>query len=478
MILFLTRRFSFQSTPSAWRETVVSGQNAEGNTISIHSLRMEGDNFFYLIHNIVKHFNPLPPHGGRLLRFFSLFFVSKFQSTPSAWRETGGRISSQRRPKGFQSTPSAWRETYVPMFFLLSGIFQSTPSAWRETSKADSAAKQSQISIHSLRMEGDFQHVTQLRQYRIFQSTPSAWRETCFFFRETAHQFKFQSTPSAWRETLCPGGNMVHIVISIHSLRMEGDCRRRGRGTGRGHFNPLPPHGGRHLPPRRSQHGNYFNPLPPHGGRLNILWVLSGKLYFNPLPPHGGRRCTDVLLLSIREDFNPLPPHGGRRRLIVLYSLRDIFQSTPSAWRETDTIFPCLRYLIFQSTPSAWRETGGILGKMRAGMHFNPLPPHGGRRTVCGKRFRIEKFQSTPSAWRETRLYLRLEVFFSYFNPLPPHGGRRTQRRAEASGRAISIHSLRMEGDPTWKQSVIRLQDFNPLPPHGGRRNDLPEVTQ
>ena len=109
----------------------------------------------------------------------------------------------------------------------------------------------------------------------------------------------FQSTPSAWRETLCPGGNMVHIVISIHSLRMEGDCRRRGRGTGRGHFNPLPPHGGRHLPPRRSQHGNYFNPLPPHGGRLNILWVLSGKLYFNPLPPHGGRQTQSSLACDI-----------------------------------------------------------------------------------------------------------------------------------------------------------------------------------
>ena len=222
MILFLTRRFSFQSTPSAWRETVVSGQNAEGNTISIHSLRMEGDNFFYLIHNIVKHFNPLPPHGGRLLRFFSLFFVSKFQSTPSAWRETGGRISSQRRPKGFQSTPSAWRETYVPMFFLLSGIFQSTPSAWRETSKADSAAKQSQISIHSLRMEGDFQHVTQLRQYRIFQSTPSAWRETI-------------PSASAWRTA----------SISIHSLRMEGDHYLAFMILLTKYFNPLPPHGGR-----------------------------------------------------------------------------------------------------------------------------------------------------------------------------------------------------------------------------------------
>ena len=325
------------------------------------------------------------------------------------------------------------------------------------------------ISIHSLRMEGDHSKCVSVADCIHFNPLPPHGGRPLFSVHDFVDKI-FQSTPSAWRETLCPGGNMVHIVISIHSLRMEGDCRRRGRGTGRGHFNPLPPHGGRHLPPRRSQHGNYFNPLPPHGGRLNILWVLSGKLYFNPLPPHGGRRCTDVLLLSIREDFNPLPPHGGRRRLIVLYSLRDIFQSTPSAWRETDTIFPCLRYLIFQSTPSAWRETGGILGKMRAGMHFNPLPPHGGRRTVCGKRFRIEKFQSTPSAWRETRLYLRLEVFFSYFNPLPPHGGRRTQRRAEASGRAISIHSLRMEGDRLHLFGDKDSDDFNPLPPHGGRQ--------
>ena len=35
------------------------------------------------------------------------------------------------------------------------------------------------------------------------------------------------------------------------------------------HFNPLPPHGGRHqrLNDLR-QCINYFNPLPPHGGRL------------------------------------------------------------------------------------------------------------------------------------------------------------------------------------------------------------------
>ena len=35
----------FQSTPSAWRETQFSIPSEEVNTISIHSLRMEGDKF-------------------------------------------------------------------------------------------------------------------------------------------------------------------------------------------------------------------------------------------------------------------------------------------------------------------------------------------------------------------------------------------------------------------------------------------------
>ena len=34
-------------------------------------------------------------------------------------------------------------------------------------------------------------------------------------------------------------------LISIHSLRMEGDIRTHGRQTKATHFNPLPPHGGR-----------------------------------------------------------------------------------------------------------------------------------------------------------------------------------------------------------------------------------------
>ena len=42
------------------------------------------------------------------------------------------------------------------------------------------------------------------------------------------------------------------------------------------------------------------------------------------------------------------------------------FQSTPSAWRETDFGNRSIMFFAFQSTPSAWRETcydksGGII---------------------------------------------------------------------------------------------------------------------
>ena len=177
--------------------------------------------------------------------------------------------------------------------------------------------------------------------------------------------------------------------------------------------------------------------------------------------PHLVRRSTH---------FNPLPPHGGRPSVTHSDGHISVFQSTPSAWRETLTFDYC-RVSI---------------------NHFNPLPPHGGRHwsgSVCRSRRR-------------------------YFNPLPPHGGRH-RLDAVAHCAVISIHSLRMEGDPFYgfifppghisihslrmegdlqydfpalcincisihslrmEGDVLRAlfqrppDNFNPLPPHGGRR--------
>ena len=97
---------------------------------------------------------------------------------------------------------------------------------------------------------------------------------------------------------------------------------------------------------------------------------------------------------------------------------------------------------LFQSTPSAWRETSY---------------------TVTAK-LAVGKFQSTPSAWRETVSFPPSLGVDSYFNPLPPHGGRRCILRRPSSNRGISIHSLRMEGDfrvaPSLHQAIISIHSL------------------
>ena len=171
--------------------------------------------------------------------------------------------------------------------------------------------KERDISIHSLRMEGDKNFLSMTSCNCIFQSTPSAWRET---------------------QERC------QIVFPAMD------------------FNPLPPHGGRPFPSMVVIYNGYFNPLPPHGGRLIILSNYLLLHYFNPLPPHGGRlyakqltcgkiafqstpsawretmydskvlRNHRISIHSLRMEgdtnlfcilrcvthFNPLPPHGGR----------------------------------------------------------------------------------------------------------------------------------------------------------------------
>ena len=157
----------------------------------------------------------------------------------------------------FQSTPSAWRETQERQQLIISTLFQSTPSAWRETEPEEEPEEEPDISIHSLRMEGDGNALPQIISAILFQSTPSAWRET----QGERHS-----------------GQCGHI--SIHSLRMEGDITSSLSLLLDRDFNPLPPHGGR--PCRRTGSHSplyHFNPLPPHGGRrvshiVSVLTVL------------------------------------------------------------------------------------------------------------------------------------------------------------------------------------------------------------
>ena len=193
-------------------------------------------------------------------------------------------------PEIFQSTPSAWRETLRNRDLPRPGIhFNPLPPHGGRHSKGVSISEMIDISIHSLRMEGDALDSVEYRQAFIFQSTPSAWRET-FRSLQKSISWIFQSTPSAWRETNTECVVMRLHSISIHSLRMEGDQRVQTGATIHAYFNPLPPHGGRHL--------------------CCCDLTLQCGISIHSLRMEGDRRChTDG---KGSPNFNPLPPHGGR----------------------------------------------------------------------------------------------------------------------------------------------------------------------
>ena len=216
---------------------------------------------------------------------------------------------------------------------------------------------------------------------------------------------------------------------------------------------------------RRSDRVSNFNPLPPHGGRLSIPHPsIFCRCHFNPLPPHGGRLIT--------------PPNSGRKSTISIHSLRmegDLLQngvmglcgisihslrmegdrhwqtghnitrqiSIHSLRMEGDPGTPCkvVSSFAFQSTPSAWRETQAVMVNMLWRVNFNPLPPHGGRHhnMISVQRYAI--FQSTPSAWRETAITLTNTEMIT-----------------------ISIHSLRMEGDTIRRRNCINCLTFQSTP--------------
>ena len=147
---------------------------------------------------------------------------------------------------------------------------------------------------------------------------------------------------------------------------------------------------------------SYFNPLPPHGGRRTQRRAeASGRaISIHSLRMEGDK---PVIPSSLRQmNFNPLPPHGGRPLLLGGFLKHFAFQSTPSAWRETNWKLRYSRTDQFQSTPSAWRETLRPQKQKKCLTNFNPLPPHGGRPGISFILFTILSFQSTPSAWRET----------------------------------------------------------------------------
>ena len=95
----------FQSTPSAWRETLLLPfflfSRSHFNPLPPHGGRQS-----LAINNLCpRNFNPLPPHGGRRSDLFGDDLEKEFQSTPSAWRETIQKIDTTSNRSNFNPLP-------------------------------------------------------------------------------------------------------------------------------------------------------------------------------------------------------------------------------------------------------------------------------------------------------------------------------------------------------------------------------------
>ena len=173
------------------------------------------------------------------------------------------------------------------------------------------------ISIHSLRVEGDISHFVLYGGGSDFNPLPPCGGRPYVVY-PTGHKDNFNPLPPCGGRhrsavgAVCTGGISIHSLrvegdgnppvrtcchpISIHSLRVEGDSCARTHYLHTYDFNPLPPCGGRQIPPDRFGRRQDFNPLPPCGGRQFLGLHLLLQWYFNPLPPCGGRPLPLIVL--------------------------------------------------------------------------------------------------------------------------------------------------------------------------------------
>ena len=252
-MLTICKRFVFLSTPSGWRATSSTSVAPSPSKFLSTPSGWRATCFLFTACRTSRYFYPRPPGGGRpsvflqacsaLISIHALrvegdlplpapsAFSPVFLSTPSGWRATCRISISCSAADGFLSTPSGWRATLFEQREVLVLRFLSTPSGWRAT-------------------------------------TPSQMP----FSNE-----KFLSTPSGWRATCPKAPAHPHAAISIHALRVEGDCSSRGSQGRRGRIS--------------------IHALRVEGDkRLYCFGVL--KAYFYPRPPGGGRQNCIASIIS------------------------------------------------------------------------------------------------------------------------------------------------------------------------------------
>ena len=280
--------------------------------ISIHALRVEGDHPSAKSISKKFYFYPRPPGGGRPFQLSTGLPQKHFYPRPPG----GGR----RAP-----------------FFALCSIcrFLSTPSGWRAT-------RTHKITEH----------------HTVFLSTPSGWRATHSIYQDMLKLRYFYPRPPGGGRQVDALTDEFASAISIHALRVEGDCAAEDVDFAYGGFLST-----------------------PSGWRATVVLVALFPRCFNfyPRPPGGGRPfciSKDICVYN----FYPRPPGGGRLSHSMFPRTAETI-SIHALRVEGDKIAPFVKHLHYISI-HALRVEGdkSIFDRLRRRIrNFYPRPPGGGR---------------------------------------------------------------------------------------------------
>ena len=258
----------------------------------------------------------------------------------------------------------------------------------------------------------------------IFQSTLPAWGETTWtiFLRPRP---RFQSTLPAWGETRGGGGT-------------------DGKGD---HFNPLSPHGERRRKDgSRMKHAKFQSTLPAWGETPSSVFPLCQK-GISIHSPRMGRDTPPFTYCQWFSYFNPLSPHGERRPHRYGQSqVGRISIHSPRMGRDTFYALVENGVVTFQSTLPAWGETQTVQAKLAALEDFNPLSPHGERRSWFRPPFVLKNISiHSPRMGRD--MSCSIVQLLAIISIHSPRMGRDITDAMQTNAINISIHSPRMGRD-------------------------------
>ena len=147
---------------------------------------------------------------------------------------------------------------------------------------------------------------------------------------------RFLSTPSGWRATGCMRFKDLQAKISIHALRVEGDCFVLSNYFVIIEFLSTP--SGWRATFATKKRNKIANSISIHALRVegdaqNRNSILASVISIHALRVEGDR--ASYIHTRRTNYFYPRPPGGGRPRPRRYTRCNHLFLSTPSGWRAT-----------------------------------------------------------------------------------------------------------------------------------------------